>query len=122
MRKKHYKDDSLLLLETIKEALIAKKASAITIINLKKIENAITDFFIICSAQSSVHANTLAQYLEDSVRDITKEKPWQKEGFENCEWILIDYVNIVVHIFQEDARNFYKLEELWGDGEIENIQ
>jgi len=112
------RNTSEILLKTIEKAIIEKKAENITILKFDKIENAITDYFIICTATSKIHANTLAAFTEDFVRENIKEKPWKKEGFENSEWILLDYVNVVVHIFQQETRNYYNLEQLWADAEL----
>lgn len=117
MRKKAVDKEIKILLKTINEALLDKKAENILILNLGTIENTITDFFVICSGNSSVHVSTLADSLESTVRTAIKEKPWKKEGFENCEWVLLDYVNVVVHIFQPQSREFYRLEQLWADAE-----
>jgi ribosome-associated protein len=117
MPKKVVDKELKLLLKTINDSLLEKKAENVLILNLGKIENTITDFFVICNGNSSVHVNTLADYLESNVRVSIKEKPWKKEGFENCEWVLLDYVNVVVHIFQPQSREFYRLEQLWADAE-----
>ena len=109
------KNDSEVLLKAINTALLEKKAEHIINLDLTKIENAISKYFVIVTANSKIHANALAAFVEDFVRDNLREKPWQKEGFENSEWILLDYVDIVVHIFQDDIRAFYRLEQLWSD-------
>lgn len=111
------KNTSEILLKAINTAIIEKKGENIVILDLSKIENAVSKYFIITTTNSKVHANTLAVFIEDFVRKNLKEKPWQQEGFENCEWILMDYVDIVVHIFQENTRKFYRLEQLWSDAQ-----
>lgn len=117
MAKKRIKKDTTLLLKAIQESMLEKKAEDILILNLDKIENSITDFFIICSGNSETHVNTIAQYIEFNVTKTIKEKPWKKEGYENCEWVLLDYINVVVHVFQPKSREFYRLEQLWADAE-----
>jgi len=117
MVKKQIDKEIKLLLTAINESMLEKKAENILILNLNKIENAISNYFIICSGNSDIHVNTIAQYIEHNVKNIIKEKPWKKEGYENCEWVLLDYINIVVHVFQPKAREFYRLEQLWADAE-----
>ncbi len=105
------------LLLAINESMLEKKAEDILILDLGKIENAITQYFVICTGNSQTHVNTIAQYIEYNVRAKLKDRPWKKEGFENAEWVLLDYVNVVVHVFQPQAREFYRLEQLWADAE-----
>lgn len=90
--------------------------------NLKNIQNAVTDYFIICHGTSSTQVEAIADSIEFEVKKITGIKPWHKEGFQNAEWILLDYADVVVHIFQEKIRAFYQIESLWADAEIINIE
>ena len=119
MNKKKRSEDEILL-SIINESILEKKGENIIIMNLQNLENPVTKYFVICSGASSVHTNTLAEYIEYNVRQTIKERPWKKEGFENCEWILLDYVTVVVHIFQPQSREFYNLEKLWADAEVVN--
>jgi len=109
-------------LEVLKECIIQsmqdKKAYDIISIDLRQLNNAITDIFILCHGTSDKQVEAIADNIIENVNSMLKEKPWQKEGFENKEWILLDYVNIVTHIFTKEKREFYSIEELWGDGEI----
>ncbi len=114
-------DNSVILSQVINSALIDKKAENIININLTKIENSVSKFFIICTANSKIHAITLAKHIEDTAREILKEKTWHIEGIENSEWILLDYVDVVVHIFLENTRKLYRLEQLWGDADFKSI-
>ena len=98
-----------------------KKAKNITIINLSKLDNRVADYFVICDADSNTHVNAIADTMEESVIKKTNEKPYHSEGQQNAEWILVDYVNIVAHIFLRDTREFYNIEGLWADGEITNL-
>ena len=111
--------------ETLKDAVVfgmqEKKADNIVTINLKNIHNSIADYFIICQCESKTQAQAIADSIEEQVYKKTKEDPWHKEGRENSEWILLDYSNIVVHIFLREKRDFYGLEKLWGDAEIKHI-
>jgi ribosome-associated protein len=117
MAKRKISSETQDLLLAINESMLEKKAEDILILNLGKIENAITQYFVICTGNSNTHVNTIAQYVEFNVRAQLKDRPWKKEGFENSEWILLDYVNVVVHVFQPQARSFYRLEQLWADAE-----
>jgi len=118
MARKKIDGDTLELLNVINESILEKKGENIINLNLQNIENAITKYFVICSGNSNTHVNAIAEYVEFHVREKLKEKPWKKEGFENSEWILLDYVTVVVHIFQNQSREFYRLEQLWADAEV----
>ncbi len=109
------------LLEHINNAIINKHGYDLLNLNLEKIDNSITKHFVICHGSSSTHVNTIAENIQRSVKKELQESPWQKEGFENSQWILLDYIDVVVHIFQKESRDFYKLEELWGDAEQKKI-
>lgn len=91
------------------------KGQDIDILDLREIENTVCDYFIICSGTSRTHVNAIAGSVEKTVSKKLKEKPWHVEGSMNSEWILIDYVNVVVHVFQKHTREFYDIEGLWGD-------
>jgi ribosome-associated protein len=106
------------LTKEIIKGILEKKGKEIISLNLSKLTNAVTDFFVLCTGTSSTQVEAIAGSVEDMVQKATGEKPWHKEGFENAEWILLDYVTVVVHIFQEKARDFYNLEKLWDDAEI----
>lgn len=113
--------DKQALVRSIIKGIEEKKGYEIICIHLDKIENAVTDYFIICHGTSKTQVDAIADSVIDTVRKDIQEKPWQQEGFENAEWILLDYVKAVVHIFQQDTRKFYKLEELWADAKVERI-
>jgi ribosome-associated protein len=94
------------------------KAKNIIILDLQDIDHAITNYFVICHGSSKPQLEAIANsIIEKTVKNL-KAKPWHKEGFENAEWILLDYVDVVVHIFKEDRREFYQLEKLWADANI----
>lgn len=116
MAKKTVKGDTEKLLEEIIEAMQDKKAKDIVSINLSKIENSITKYFVICNGTSTTQVDGIYDSVIEKINEILNIKPFHKEGYENSEWILIDYFDIVVHIFIDDIRKFYKLEELWADG------
>jgi len=98
-----------------------KKATDIRIINLKNIKNSVTDYFVLATGNSTIHIDAIADGVQVDVYKEYQERPWKKEGIENSEWILIDFVNVVAHIFDENKRSLYNLENLWGDGIIKEF-
>lgn len=106
------------LLESVVEGIRSKKGKEIVSLDLRRIDSAVCDFFVICSGDSNTHVSGIVSGIEEEVRKQLKEKPWHTEGLGNAEWVLMDYVNIAVHVFQRDAREFYDLERLWADGEV----
>ena len=111
----------LLITEIIK-GIEDVKGEKITILDLRDIENTVCDYFIICEANSNTQVSAISGSIQKNVSKTLKDKAWHVEGESNAEWILIDYVNVVVHVFQKHVREFYNLEELWGDAKITNIQ
>lgn len=109
------------LIEKIVDGISDVKGQNIKMIDLRKIENRICDFYIICSGSSNIHVSAILESVKKKISKSLKEKPSHTEGEENAEWILLDYINVVVHIFQEKVREFYKIEELWGDCKINII-
>ena len=103
------------LIEKIVIGISDVKGQDIEMIDLRKIENRIFDFYIICSGSSNTHVSAILDSVKKKVSKTLKEKPSHTEGEENAEWILLDYINVVVHIFQKQVRDFYRIEELWGD-------
>ena len=118
---KKIKGPTELLANSIVEGILEVKGRNISILNLMNIHNRVCDFFIICQADSNTQVNAIAGSVEEMVKKQTGERPYRKEGFENAEWILVDYVTVVVHIFQTEVRNFYNLESLWADAEVTQI-
>ena len=94
----------------------------IEILDLREIENTVCDYFIICTGTSNTHVNAISGIIQKQAGKICKEKPWHVEGEGNAEWILLDYVNVVVHVFQKHTREYYDIESLWGDAKITSIQ
>lgn len=108
---------------TIIKAIQDKKGENIVSLDLRKIPEAVADFFIICEANSNTQVKAIADFVEEEVRLHTEETPYKHEGFTAQQWILVDYVNIVVHIFIPETRKFYKLEEMWSDAEqVEHLE
>ena len=99
-----------------------KKAEDILLMDLRNVKNAIADYFVICSGNSDTHIDAISESVEHEVHKNNKENPWHREGKENKEWVLLDYVNVVAHVFKKDRRDFYALEELWGDAELTEVE
>ncbi len=99
---------------------LEKKASRIKILDLRRLTD-ITDYFVICSAEVELHARAIADY---TIENLEKKgiRPWHNEGYQNSRWILLDYVDVVVHIFLEESREFYELEKLWGDAKVKEVK
>jgi ribosome-associated protein len=111
-----------ILANIIIEGMKEVKACEIVSLDLRKIETSVCDFFIICNGTSSTHASAIADsVIEETLKSI-KEKPWNKEGLTNNDWILLDYGNVVVHIFQKESRDYYNIEKLWGDADVQLIK
>lgn len=122
MKKTKIKDNSDILAELVVKGMQERKASDICVIDLKSLNNAVSDYFVISSANSDTQLDAIARAVEEEVFKITNQNPWQSEGRTNKEWILLDYVDVVVHIFLKDKREFYALEELWGDAPIRYVE
>lgn len=122
MTKKVNIDKSDILNNVIIEGMQERKAIEIMSLNLKEIENAVCDYFIICHGTSNTHVNAISDAVIEQTTKSLQDKPFSKEGMESGEWILLDYGNIVVHIFQKEIRDFYNIEKLWGDAIIVNIE
>lgn len=117
MRVRHQTDNTEEIVAAVLEAMEAVKGKDIVTLDLREITAAVTDYFVICHAASKTQVDALADKVEEVVFEKTHVKPYHVEGRENSEWILIDFVDVVVHVFQESKREFYKLEELWADAE-----
>lgn len=98
------------------------KGNDITILDLREIENTVCDYFIICNGTSNTQVNAIVGSVQKMVSKELKDKPWHIEGADNGEWVLMDYVNVVVHVFQKHVREFYDIEGLWGDAKVTTIQ
>jgi len=103
------------LIAVILKAIDEVKGVDIQLLDLREIENTVCNYFIICTGTSNTHVNAISGIIQKQVSKLTKEKPWHVEGEGNDEWVLLDYVNVVVHIFQKQTREFYDIESLWGD-------
>lgn len=117
MRVRHQNDNAEQIVAATIEAMEAIKGKEIVTLDLRETGTAVTDYFVICHANSKIQVDAIADKVEELVREKAKQKPYHVEGRENTEWILIDFVDVVVHVFLESKRSFYKLEELWADAE-----
>lgn len=113
--------DSDKLAQLVVKGMQEKKAVDIVILNLKNIKNAVADYFIICSGNSDTQVDAITDSIEEEIHKSSQQNPWHKEGKEHKEWILLDYVDVVAHVFKKDRRVFYALEELWGDAIVTYI-
>ena len=110
--------DSKQLSEVVAQGMLEKKGVDVIILDLRKVKSAVTDFFVICSGNSDTQVDAITDSVEEEVHKRLGQNPWHKEGKENREWILLDYVDVVVHVFKKDRRQFFALEDLWGDAEV----
>tara|TARA_B100000809_G_C15035940_1_gene493769 strand:+ start:243 stop:611 length:369 start_codon:yes stop_codon:yes gene_type:complete len=120
MAKKQVNTDDLI--SVIIKGIDDVKGENIQLLDLREIENTVCDYFIICSGNSNTQVNAISGSVQKLVSKELKDKPWHIEGQGNSEWILMDYVNVAVHVFQKHIRDFYDIESLWGDAKITEIQ
>ena len=107
------------ILKTIIQAIQEKKGEKIISLDLRKIHEAVSDFFIVCEAGSSTQVRAIADFVETEVKHKCGELPYKHEGKQVLQWVIIDYINVVVHIMLPETRRFYKLEEMWSDAVME---
>lgn len=110
------------LITTIISGIEDVKGQKITLLDLRAIENTVCDYFIVCEGTSNTQVNAIVNSIQKQVGKTIKDKPWHVEGTDNAEWVLIDYVNVVVHVFQKQTRDYYDIESLWGDAKITEIE
>lgn len=115
------KIETLVLKENIVEGLLNGKGNDITEIDLREIVHAVSNHFILCTGTSNTHIESLAREVEKKVKKETGQKVWRKEGLSTAQWVILDYVDVVVHIFQKQYREFYGLEELWADAPQKSV-
>ena len=109
------------MIAVVLKAMDEVKGNDVQILDLREIENTVCDYFVIATGTSNTHVNALAGAVQKQVGKQCQEKPWHVEGEQNSEWVLIDYVNVVVHVFQQKTREYYNIEGLWGDAKITSI-
>lgn len=110
------------LLQGCIEGIMDAKGHNIVTLDLDEIDNAVCDYFIICEGTSNTHVSAISDSIEKHVRESINDRPWHVEGKDQAEWVLMDYVAVVVHVFQRETRTFYDLENLWGDAKVERIE
>jgi ribosome-associated protein len=111
-----------LLITTILDGIEDVKGQDINILDLRALENTVCDYFIICEGTSNTQVNAIVNSIQKKVSKETRDKPWHIEGSDNAEWVLMDYVNVVVHVFQKHIREYYDIESLWGDAQTTEIK
>lgn len=115
-------DFSNQLSQAIVRGMQEKKAQDIVVLDLRRVRNAVADYFVICSGSSDKQLEAISDSIDEEVSRTLRENPWHTEGKNNKEWMLLDYINVVAHVFRKDKRQFYALEQLWGDAEITEIK
>jgi len=121
MVKEQIKEQTEVLVEEIIKGIQEKKGKSITCLHLGQINSTVCDYFVVCHGTSNTHVNAIAESVEEQVFKHTGSKPRRREGFSNAEWVLLDYLDAVVHIFQQEVRYHYKLEDLWADAPMRVI-
>src|SRR6185312_3412717 len=107
------------ILKTIIQAIQEKKGENIVSLDLRKIHEAVADFFIVCEASNPQQIRAIGEFVEEEVKKHCGEAAYKHEGYQALQWVLIDYVNIVVHVMLPEARKFYNLDEMWSDAEVQ---
>ena len=120
MQKRKASADELIAL--IIDGIEEVKGLDINLLDLRAIENTVCDYFVICNGTSNTHVNAIVNSVKKTVSKEIHDKPWHVEGSENAEWVLMDYVNVVVHVFQKQAREYYDIEGLWGDAKVTLVE
>lgn len=120
MAKKEVSND--ILLANIIKGIEEVKGNDIDILDLRELENTVCDYFVICNGNSNTQVNAIVNSIQKVVSKELKDKPWHVEGTDNGEWVLMDYIDIVVHVFQKHIREYYNIESLWGDAKITSIE
>tara|TARA_B100001287_G_C22526664_1_gene455318 strand:- start:427 stop:798 length:372 start_codon:yes stop_codon:yes gene_type:complete len=119
MSKPRSTEDSLI--SNIVDGIENVKGLDVSILDLRDIENTVCKYFVVCTGSSNTHVSAIVSAITKKVSKELKEKPFQTEGNENAEWVLIDYINVVVHVFQKQIREYYSIEELWGDAKTTKV-
>lgn len=119
MSKPRSTEDSLI--SNIVDGIENVKGLDVSILDLRGIENTVCRYFVVCTGSSNTHVSAIVSAIKKTVSKELKEKPFQTEGNEIAEWVLIDYINVVVHVFQKQIRQYYNIEELWGDAKTKKV-
>ncbi len=110
------------LADVVIHGMQEKKGNEIVRMDMREVNSTLSDFFVICHADSTVQVNAIAKSVEDEVYKTLGQDPWHKEGHGNGEWILLDFIDVVVHIFKTEKRSHFRLEDLWGDAQLSSYQ
>jgi len=121
-KKKLMSKEEDLLVNSIIKGIEEVKGHEVVLMDLQSITQSISDYFIICSGDSPIQVRAIVDSIEKTVKETTNELPWKIEGMQNRQWVIMDYFDIVVHVFHKDWRSFYRLEDLWGDAEIKHYK
>lgn len=119
MSKQRSTEDSLI--SNIVDGIENVKGLDVSILDIRDIENTVCSYLVVCTGNSNTHVSAIVSAIKKTVSKELKEKPFQTEGNENAEWVLIDYINVVVHVFQKQIREYYNIEELWGDAKTTKV-
>lgn len=115
-------NESVYISELVINGIQEKKGNEIVRLDLRNIHSSVADFFVVCHAESSTHVKAIANSVDEEIYKATGKSPYHVEGLAFGEWIILDYVDVVVHVFKTDKRQFYGIEELWGDAEMKYYQ
>lgn len=110
------------LSDVVVNGMLGKKAKDVVVLDLREVKNAVADYFVICSGTSDTQIDAIADGVEKEAFEKGGQKPWKQEGRQNREWLIIDFIDVVAHVFNQDKRTFYGLEDLWGDAKITHVQ
>lgn len=122
MVKNKIAQESTSISELVIYGIQEKKGNDIVRLDLRNIHCSVADYFVVCHAESSTQVKAIAHSVEEEVFKAFKLDPWRKEGLQNADWIILDYIDVVVHIFKTDKREFYGIEDLWGDAEMQSFK
>jgi len=122
MVKNKIAQESTSISELVIHGIQEKKGNDIVRLDLRNIHSSVADYFVVCHAESSTQVKAIAQSVEEEVFKALKLDPWRKEGMQNADWIILDYIDVVVHVFKTDKREFYGIEDLWGDAEMQSFK
>ena len=102
------------------EAMQSKKAVNVAVIDVREVSG-VTDYFVVGTGESSIQVKAIADAIREQIRDAVGERPWKREGTQHNQWVLLDYVDVVAHVFDRERRDYYDLERLWGDAPVEHV-
>ncbi|HLQ99356.1 MAG TPA: ribosome silencing factor [Sphingobacterium sp.] len=122
MSKEDNSKESKILADVAVQGMQERKAHDIVLMDMQGLHHTVSDYFVVCHGNSTVQVAAIAQSIEEEVFKTLKQEPWRKEGLGNNEWILLDFIDVVVHVFHRDKRYFYGIEELWADAEVHTFK